>query len=66
MLFQELQNKGFQVVLQDDPSTKLRKSIYKNIAKYGLHRASSKTPVLPCPDVIEWITQRVYHESKQL
>ena len=35
-LIQAFQNKEFQVLLQDDPSTKLSKSIYKNIANYGL------------------------------
>ena len=30
-LFQEFQIKEFQVLLQDDPSTKLSKGIYKNI-----------------------------------
>ena len=35
-LFQAFQNKEFQVFLQDDPITKLNKSIYKNISKSGL------------------------------
>ena len=55
-LFQAFQNKEFQVLLQNDPNTKLRRIIYKNIAKSGLHRAVARTPVLPCLDVIEWIT----------
>ena len=55
-LFLEFQNKQFQVFLQNDPSTELSKSLYKNISKYGLHRETSKTPVLPCSYVIEWIT----------
>ena len=65
-LFQAFQDKEFQVLLQDDPSTELRKEIYKNIIKYGLHRAVIRTPILPCSDVIEWITQRVSHESKSI
>jgi hypothetical protein len=65
-LFQEFQTKEFQVLLQDDPSTKLSKGIYKNISKSGLHQASTKTPVLPCPKVIEWMTQRTDHESRTI
>ena len=34
-----------------------------NIIKFGLHRVVVKTLVLPCPDVIEWITQKIYHEN---
>jgi hypothetical protein len=49
-----------------DPSTKLRKNIYKNISKSRLHREASRTLVLPCPDVIEWISRRVDHESKTI
>ena len=62
-LFQSFQNKEFQVILQDDPSTELSKSIYKNISKSGLHWATARSPILPCTDMIEWITQRVDHES---
>ena len=51
-------------MLQDDSSTKLSKDIYKNISKSGLHRAATKTPVLPCPDLIEWMAGRIYHESR--
>jgi hypothetical protein len=29
-----------------------------------MHRAAAKTPVLPWSDVIEWMTQRIYHESR--
>ena len=50
------------MLLQDDVSTKLSKEVYKNIIKYGLHRATLKTLVLPCPDVIEWITRNIDHE----
>ena len=49
-LFQAFQDKEFQM------STELSKEVYKNIIKYGLHRAVVKTLVLPCPDVIECIT----------
>ena len=51
------------MLLQDDVSTELRKEVYKNIIKSGLHRATIKTQVLPCPDVIEWITQKINHEN---
>jgi hypothetical protein len=47
-------------------STKLRKIIYKNIAKSGLHREATKTPILPCLDVIGWINQRVDHEKRTI
>ena len=65
-LFQEFQNKEFQVLLQDDPSTELSRSIYKNIAKSRLHRATARTPVLPCPDMIEWITRGLDHDSRTI
>ena len=55
-LFQAFQDKEFVVLLQNDASTELSREIYKNIIKSGLHRAIVKTHVLPCPDVIEWIT----------
>ena len=54
--FQAFQDKMFQVLREDDPSTELRKGIYKNIIKYGLHWEATRTLVLPCPNVIEWIT----------
>ena len=63
-LFQEFQNKEFKVFLQDDMSIELSTGIYKNISKYGLHRELTKTPVLPCPDVIKWMTRRVDHENR--
>ena len=53
-------------MLQDDPSTKLSKSIYRNISKFGLHQVVAKTPVLPCSDVIEWMTWRIDHESRTI
>ena len=65
-LFQAFQDKEFQVLLQDDPSTKLSKGIYKNIIKSGLQWETTRTPVLLCPDVIEWITQRVDHENREI
>jgi hypothetical protein len=65
-LFQAFQTKEIQVFLQDDLSTELRKGIYKNISKFGLHRVATKTPVLPCPNVIEWMTQRIDHESRTI
>lgn len=58
--------KKFQVLLHGDMSTKLSKGIYKNISKFGLHREAVKTPVLPCLDVIEWMTRRIDHESRAL
>ena len=42
----------------------LRKEIYKNIIKSGLHGEAIKTPILLCMDVIEWITQKVDHENR--
>ena len=47
-------------------SIDLEKDIYKNIIKPGLHRAVVKTLVLPCLDVIEWITQKVDHENREI
>ena len=55
-LFQAFQDKEFQILLQDDVSTELSKEVYRNIIKSRLHRAVVKTPILPCSDVIEWIT----------
>ena len=65
-LFQAFQNEEFQVFLQDDTSTKLSKGIYKNISKSRLHRAAARTSVLPCPDVIKWMTQRIDHETNTI
>ena len=45
-------------------SIELSKDIYKNIIKSRLHRAAIKTSVLPCPDVIEWITWKLDHENR--
>ena len=65
-LFKTFQEKEFQVLLQDDPSNELSKGIYRNIIKFGPHREATRTPILPCPDVIEWITWRVDHENKAI
>ena len=54
------------MLLQNDVSTKLSKEVYKNIIKYGLHRAVVKTLVLPCLDVIEWITRKIDHENRSI
>ena len=61
-LFQAFQDKKFLMLFKDDVSTELSKEVYKNIIKSGLHRAAVKTLVLPCPDVIEWITRKIDHE----
>ena len=47
------------MLLQNDANTELSKEIYKNIIKSGLHRATVKTLILPCPDVVEWITRKI-------
>ena len=65
-LFQAFQDKEFQVLLQDDQSTELRKQIYRNIIKSRLHRVATRTLVLPCLDVIEWITWKVDHENRAI
>ena len=62
-LFRAFQDKEFQVLLQDYISIELSKDIYRNIIKFGLHREVIKTLVLPCPDVIEWITWKIDHEN---
>jgi hypothetical protein len=62
-LFQAFQDKEFQTLLKDDISIELSKEIYKNIIKFGIHWAAVKTPILPCPNVIEWITRKVDHEN---
>jgi len=54
------------VLLQNDANTKLSREIYKNIIKSGLHRVAMKTPVLPCPDIIEWITRRIDHHYRSI
>ena len=54
------------MIFQDDPSIELSNFIYKNISRSGLYRATTKPPVLPCPDVIEWMTRRIDHENKTI
>ena len=65
-LFQAFHNKEFTVLLENDASTELRKKIYQNIIKSGLHRVAMKTPILPCPDVIEWITKKIDHQHRSI
>ena len=65
-LFQVFQDKEIVVLLQNDVSTELSKDIYKNIIKLGLHRATVKTHVLSCPDVIEWITRKIDHQHQSI
>ena len=65
-LFQAFQEKEFLMFLQDDTSTELRKEIYRNIIKSGLHRATMKTLILPCPDVIKWIARKVDHQHRSV
>ena len=45
-LFKSFQDKEFQVLLQDVHSTKLRKEIYINIIKSGIHGETTRTLVL--------------------
>ena len=54
------------MLLQNDASTELSKEVYKNIIKSGLHRATVKTPILSCPDVIEWITRKIDHHHRSI
>ena len=54
------------ILLQDDVSTELRKGVYKNIIKSGLHRAAMKTLVLPCLNVIGWITRKIDHQHRSI
>ena len=49
--------------LQDDPNTKMNKEIYQNISKSKVYRDAAKLPILSFPDVIEWLTRRVDHQS---
>ena len=44
----------------------MSKGIYKNISRSRLHREATKTPILPCLDVIEWMTKRIDHESRTI
>ena len=54
------------MLLQDDASLDLSKEIYRNIIKSGLHRAAMKTLILPCMDVIKWITRKVDHQHRSI
>jgi len=54
------------VLLQNDANIELRREIYRNIIKSRLHRAAMKTPVLPCLDVIKWITKRINHQHRSI
>ena len=65
-LFQEFQDKEFVVLLQNDANTELSREIYRNIIKLGLQRAAMKTLMLPCPDIIEWITRRIDHQHRSI
>ena len=65
-LFLTFQDKYFQILLQDDVNTEMSKEVYKNIIKFGLHRVAIKTPVLPCLDVIKWITRKIDHENRSI
>ena len=53
-------------MLHDYSSNKLRKGIYKNIIKSEIHWTTTRTLVLPCSDVIEWITWKVDHENRAI
>ena len=44
----------------------MSKEVYKNIIKFGLDKVVVKTPILPCPDVIEWITRKNDHEHQSI
>jgi hypothetical protein len=65
-LFQAFQDKDFLMLLQDYVSTELRKEVYRHINKSWLHRPGVKTLVLPCPDVIEWITRKIDHHHRSI
>ena len=54
------------MLLQNDASAELSKEIHKNIIKSGLHRATVKTPVLSCLDVIKWITRKIDHQHRSI
>jgi hypothetical protein len=54
------------MLLQDDVSTELSKEVCRNIIKSGLHKVAVMTLVLPCPDVIEWITRKIDHQHRSI
>ena len=31
-----------------------------------MHRTAMETPILPCPNVIEWITKRIEHKHRSI
>ena len=64
--FHAFQDKEFLMLLHNDASTKMSKEIYRNIIKSGLHRVAMKTLVLPCLDVIEWITRKDDHQHRSI
>ena len=61
-LFWAFQEKEFLMLLQDDTSTEVIKEVCMNIIKSRLHRAVVKTLILPCSDVIEWMTRKIDHQ----
>jgi hypothetical protein len=65
-LFQEFQDKEFQMLFQDDVSTEFSKEVYRNIINSSLHRATIKILVFPCPDVIESITRKICHDNRSI
>ena len=65
-LFQAFQDREFVVLLQNDGNNELSKEIYMNIIKSGLHTTAMNTPVLPCLDVIEWITRKIDHQHQSI
>ena len=54
------------MLLQDDTSIGISKGIYKINSRSRLCQATSKPLVLPCPNVIEWMTRRIDHESRTI
>ena len=56
----------YHMLLQDDPCKELSKDIYKNISKSRLYIVVANTLILPCLDVIEWMTRKVDHFNKIL
>ena len=54
------------MLLQDDPSTEISKEIYWNISKSGFYRATTKLLILPCLDVIKWLSGKVDHQSRTI
>ena len=53
-------------MIKDYPSTNISKGIDKIISKSRLHRGAAKTLVLPCLDVIEWMTWRIDNERRTI